>query len=181
MSALREFVHKHLSLEIIAVGLGLHAYLSIIGLTPLTIGVLVEGYEFDLKTAGLFASMQIVAMTLTNLGIAPYVARFRCSRLAIAGGLTIAAGNLFVAAVSDTSMIAAGLLIAGVGYGTISAAVNASVANDEEPENIYASGILIYSVLGSLLLAIVPTLYVEIAYPLFFVVGAVIDGVAVVF
>lgn len=179
MASFKGFFQKHLNWEILALSAGLNACLGIIGLVPITIGVLVEGYGFSLKNAGLFASMEIIAMSITALLVTQLIGRFKNSFLAVVGGLIIAVGNGFVAMVTGEVMIAAGLIIAGVGLGFVSAAVNASAASTEEPESTYASAMLVYAVGGSVIFAILPALYVEIGYPLYFVGLGVVNAVMV--
>jgi predicted MFS family arabinose efflux permease len=179
MASVKGFFQKHLNWEILALGAGLNACLGIIGLVPITIGVLVEGYGFSLKSAGLFASMEIIAMSVTALLVTQLIGRFKNSSLAIVGGLIIAAGNGVVAMVTENVAIAAGLIVAGIGLGFVSAAVNASAASTEEPESSYASAMLVYAVGGSVIFAILPSLYVEIGYPLYFVGLGVVNAVMV--
>jgi len=178
MSFIRNFFAKHLNLEILALGAGLNAYLGIIGLVPFTIGVLVEGYGFDLKTAGLYASIEIVVMSIAAMAVAPVMNKIRNSRLAITGGLIIALGNVIVAMYATSTLVVLGLMIAGVGYGFVAAAVNASVASSDEPEKVYASGILVYAIAGSVLFAVLPMLYLD-SFPVYFWAQAVISVAAI--
>ncbi len=178
MSFIRNFFAKHLNVEILALGAGLNAYLGIIGLVPFTIGVLVEGYGFDLKTAGLYASIEIVVMSIAAMAVAPLMNKIRNSRLAIIGGLIIALGNSIIAMATTPSIVALGLVIAGVGYGLVAAAVNASVANADEPEKVYASGILVYALAGSVVFAVLPMLYMD-SFPMYFWSQAVINGLVI--
>ena len=178
MSFISHFFAKHLNKEIIALGFGLNAYLGIIGLVPFTIGVFVEGYGLDLKTAGLYVSIEIIVMSVAAMAVTPLINRLRNSRLAIVGGLIIAVGNATIALVTEPSLVITGLVIAGVGYGFVAAAVNASVANAEEPEKVYASGIIVYALTGSVIFAILPMLYIG-DYPMYFMAQAVINGLAI--
>jgi MFS family permease len=176
MSGFADNVRRLINLEVLAVGAGVHASLGVVGLVPITIGVLVDGYGISLQLAGIYASIQIIAVSLAALAIAPIVGNFSNSRLAILGSSLIVIGNLVAAISSTPTILVSALAVAGVGFGTVGAGTNASVASAKEPEKLYASAILVYAIAGSTILFVLPMLYVGIAYPMYFVFHAVLNG-----
>ena len=153
---------------------GLVFTFGLIAFIPLTIGVLVDGYGFSLKQAGLVGSAEIAAMTLTGLIVALYAQRVPRARLAQIGCLLGLLGNLLILINPTFYSLLLCRIVVGVGIGLITAAVNFSTASSSNPERLYAVSTTGYGVVLVVLFFIAPLVYTEISYPAYFMFFSVL-------
>ena len=147
---------------------GLVFTFGLIAFIPLTIGVLVDGYGFSLKQAGLIGSVEIASMTLAGLIIALYAQHVSRARLAQIGCILGLLGNLLILVNSSFYALLLCRIIVGVGIGVITAAVNFSTASSSNAERLYAASTTGYGVILVVLFFIAPLVYTEISYPAYF-------------
>ena len=147
---------------------GLVFTFGLIAFIPLTIGVLVDGYGFSLKQAGLIGSVEIASMTLAGLIIALYAQHVSRARLAQIGCILGLLGNLLILVNSTFYALLLCRIIVGVGIGVITAAVNFSTASSSNAERLYAASTTGYGVILVVLFFIAPLVYTEISYPAYF-------------
>ncbi len=147
---------------------GLVFTFGLIAFIPLTIGVLVDGYGFSLKQAGLVGSVEIASMTLAGLIVALYAQHVSRARLAQIGCILGLLGNLLVLVDSTFYALLLCRIIVGVGIGLITGAVNFSTASSSNAERLYAASTTGYGVILVVLFFIAPLVYTEISYPAYF-------------
>jgi len=147
---------------------------GLIAFIPLTIAVLVDGYGYSLKQAGLVGSIEITAMTLSGLLFAFYGKGISRAKLAQLGCVLGLVGSLLVLVSSTFYTLLLCRIIVGIGIGAITAAVNFSTASSSNAERLYAVSTTGYGVILVILFFIAPLVYTGISYPAYFVFFALL-------
>jgi MFS transporter, DHA1 family, inner membrane transport protein len=155
--------------EALATGLSLSSTLGILGLVPLLIGAYVEANALSLRQAGLLITIEVGASAVTLLAIASWTHALKCSRLARIGAILASASYLVGAFHVSFELLCGYRLVSGIGIGLIGAAVNTSVARASAPERLYATGLLVYGTVLTLVLTILPMFYKAFGYWTLFV------------
>ncbi len=105
---------------------------------PEIINSFIKDLNLSASSAGLLASLEIVAVAITSFALAPRISRFPLRRLCIIGGVLTLAGNGATAGVTTLATVALARLIAGIGEGCVIAVANAVIAGFRHPDRGYA-------------------------------------------
>lgn len=154
---------------VVSTSFGLVFTFGLIAFIPLTIGVLVDGYGFSLKQAGIIGSLEIASMTVTGLIFAIYGRNNSRARLAQFGCALGLAGNLLVLVDSSFYSLMVCRIIVGIGIGVVTAAVNFSTASSSNAERLYAVSTGGYGIVVAILFFIAPLVYGDISYSAYFI------------
>ncbi|MCR8923217.1 MFS transporter [Dasania sp. GY-MA-18] len=164
---MKKFIESYLSKEV----LGPFAAMYGVGFAPLLIlpflfSAIVKHFSISESEAGLLITVELAAMCLGSLVLAPVIDKFSKRLLAIWAVVIVAIGNL---AVVFTDSLSAGyvcLAVAGFGYGVALAAGNASVAAMKgNADEVFNKVVFLGTVLMVLLLNIFPRLIVAWSLP----------------
>ena len=123
---------------------------------PLLVGAVVEGMGLDESQASFMGGVEIGAMALSTLLLAPWMATLSRRVLALGGALAVA--SAFGVSVLASGFEALTVLrgVAGVGEGCVLAAFNAAVASCVDPDRFYARVAVFASLVAAVLLAVIP-------------------------
>ncbi len=105
---------------------------------PLLVGALIDGIGFDVRQAGLLGSVEISAMALASLLLAPRVGSISRRGVALVSAAIVAGAHLLSAFPEDFGSLVALRLVAGLGEGCIFATANAVIASSVDPDRLYA-------------------------------------------
>jgi len=105
---------------------------------PEIINSLIKGIGLSSASAGVLASLEVVAVAVTAFALAPRIAVLPLRTLCVAGALLTIAGNAFTAGLTTFAGVAAVRLIAGLGEGCLLAVANAVIAGFRNPDRGYA-------------------------------------------
>jgi len=115
---------------------------------PFMVGVMEDAFGFSSRQIGIIAGLEIFAMALTLLLVAPRVSRFLRHYTAFAGGLAIATLQLVsLVAAQDFLVFCALRMLLGVTSGVVVAMANSCIAMMPQPERHcgYAFGLSTFS------------------------------------
>lgn len=147
--------------------LGPFAAIYGVGLAPLLIlpflfTAIINYFSISETEAGVLVSVELGAMCLGSLLIAPVIDRFPKKYLALFGTALAVVGNLLFISSDSLSTAYGYLVIAGLGYGLALAAGNASVAGlGSRSAEVFNRVVLLGTLLMILLLNIFPRLIVQ--------------------
>ena len=105
---------------------------------PLLVGAVIDGIGFDVRQAGLLGSVEIGAMALASLLLAPRVGSISRRGVALVSAASVAGAHLLSAFPEDFGSLVALRLVAGLGEGCIFATANAVIASSVDPDRLYA-------------------------------------------
>ena len=126
---------------------------------PLIVGAMIDGLGVDASRAGVLASVEIAAMAVISLVLAPRIGALSRRAIAVPAILLVAVAHGSSALATDLFWLACVRFVAGIGEGAALAAANAAIAGSSDPERLYArvsvvGGIAAAVFLGTLPLAI---------------------------
>ncbi len=141
---------------IFVIGVGLFS--SFVGtyFVPLQIGAVIDGLGLTATQSGLLGAVEIAAMSLTAILIAPKLADWSLRRVAIGGALLAAACEIFTAPVETFSLLLPLRSLVGVGCGCIFGAVCATAASSNSPDRTFAWGQAVMNSLFLVMFLILP-------------------------
>ena len=105
---------------------------------PLLVGAVIDGIGFDVRQAGLLGSVEIGAMGLASLLLAPRVGSISRRGVALVSAAIVAGAHLASAFTEDFGSLMALRLVAGLSEGCIFATANAVIASSADPDRLYA-------------------------------------------
>lgn len=164
---LKNFRQVYLNREVI----GPFAAIYGVGFAPLLIlpflfTAIISYFSISEAEAGMLVSVELGAMCLGSLLIAPVIDRFPKKYLALLGTAFAVVGNLLFISSDSLSTSYGYLVIAGLGYGLALAAGNASVAAlGERSAEVFNRVVLLGTLLMIVLLNVFPRLIVEWSLP----------------
>ena len=124
---------------------------------PLQIGAVIDRSHISADKAGSFGSLEIAALSLTMIFVAPWIAKWTPRRVALVGCALAFLGSLLLCLVgSFVGELIAGLL-AGIGSGLVFAATIAGGVGAAEPDRFYAIGNSVALLVVFSVLSIVPS------------------------
>jgi predicted MFS family arabinose efflux permease len=128
---------------------------------PLMIGAVMDGLGVGAGRAGLIGSIELGAVAVVSLAIAPRVGRLPRRALAWVGAGVVAIGCLLSATAGSLAFLLGARLLSGLGSGAASAAGNAAAASSRDPDRLYAKmailgGLAAAALLGLLHYALAP-------------------------
>ncbi len=125
----------------LTVGFGLFLGSLGIYMVPFQVGALMDGLGLAATQSGFLGTLEIGALSVTTLLLAPLLGRWPLSRVALWGGALAALGELMTATMVSFGTLAAARLLTGIGCGGIYGAVSAAVARTQDPDRLYAQGL----------------------------------------
>ncbi|OGT79155.1 MAG: hypothetical protein A3H91_09575 [Gammaproteobacteria bacterium RIFCSPLOWO2_02_FULL_61_13] len=135
---------------------------------PFQIGALMDSLGLSAMQSGLLGTLEIGAMSITTLVLAPMLGRWPLSRVALGGGLLAAFGELLTAVSTSVGVVPITRLLTGIGCGGIYGAVNAAVARTDNPDRLYAQGLAFMNLAFLVLFLILPRMLVLGGHPALF-------------
>jgi MFS family permease len=113
--------------------------------SPFVVGALIEGFPMSAAQAGLVLTLELSAMGLAALGVAPFLRHFSQRSLALVGALVTAAANALVVlhVFAGFGPLVAVRVLAGAGTGLLLAAANAAIAASVSPPRLYGLALMI--------------------------------------
>ncbi len=133
-------------------GIGYLAYM----LMPVLVGSLIEGLGINEDGAGVIATIELVALAVTLLVLAPRMARMPLRRLAFTGAGLAILGSVLATLVVALPLLAASRAVAGIGMGMCIAAANAVIAASESPQRLFASVFSVGQLQAAVLMTVLP-------------------------
>ncbi len=113
---------------------------------PLLVGAVIDGIGFDTRQAGLLGSVEIGAMALASLLLAPRVGSISRRGVALVSAAVLAGAQLLSALPESLAWLVMLRVVAGLGEGCVFATANAVIASSVDPDRLYAR----VTVLGAL-------------------------------
>jgi predicted MFS family arabinose efflux permease len=123
---------------------------------PLIVGSLIDGMALGEDAAGLLGSLELGAMALGTLALAPGMDRISRRGLARVACLAAAAAHVASAFADGFVSVAALRTAAGLAEGGVLAAANAAVASSLDPDRLFARVTIGGGLAAALLLAALP-------------------------
>ncbi len=148
---------------------------------PLILGSVIDELGIAESRAGLMGTVELGALALVSLVMAPRVGRLPRSRLAVLGGVVVVAGYVLSALAEGYSTILLGRLICGAGAGVVMAVGNAAIAASEDPDGLMARLMLVGGVAAVFLLGVLPLAIEPWGYGGAFAVLAVVAALCIPF
>ena len=105
---------------------------------PLLVGAVIDGIGLDARQAGLLGSVEIGAMALASLLLAPRVGSISRRGVALVSAAVLAGAHLLSALPESLAWLVILRLVAGLGEGCIFATANAVIASSVDPDRLYA-------------------------------------------
>jgi predicted MFS family arabinose efflux permease len=125
---------------------------------PLLLGSITDRLGLRASQVGLLGTLELAAIAVAAMGIAPVVARRSRVAMAIVGCILTAAGQFMTAAAVTFSLLALSRVIAGLGMGVAAGAAQAAVAASMKPDRVYGMYFAVSTALGTVLLLLLPQL-----------------------
>src|SRR5580658_9877481 len=125
---------------------------------PLLLGSIADRLGLRASQVGLLGTLELAAIAVAAMGIAPVVARRSRVAMAIVGCILTAAGQFMTAAAVTFSLLALSRVIAGLGMGVAAGAAQAAVAASMKPDRVYGMYFAVSTALGTVLLLLLPQL-----------------------
>jgi predicted MFS family arabinose efflux permease len=120
------------------------------------VGAIMDGFSLSAREAGLAGSVELGAIAVVSLLIAPRVSSLSRSSLALVGvAVTIVGYSLSAVAPSYGPLVVA-RLVAGLGEGAILAAGNAAAASALDPDRLWAFVVIFGGAVAALLIGGIP-------------------------
>lgn len=132
---------------------------------PLLLGSVIDGLEIGERQGGLVGTVELGAVALVSLLLAPLLGRWRRNRIAILGGFIAVLGYVVSAASEAYTLVLLGRLICGAGAGAVMAAGNAALAASDNPDGLMARVMLVVGVGAAILLGTLPLALGPWGYP----------------
>jgi predicted MFS family arabinose efflux permease len=143
-------------MRIIAASTGLFVGLLGVYTVPFQIGALVDIVGLDAANAGYLGSIELAAVAIVTMALGAGISRFSLAKLAIAGAIVAAIGQLITLVFHDITILSLARLLVGCGCGCVLAATTASIASTEDPDAFYARAFAYMSLAYVLWLASLP-------------------------
>jgi predicted MFS family arabinose efflux permease len=141
---------------VVALSIGLIAAWFGGELLPLTMGVLTDGFKFSLEDAGVLLSAEMAGMAALSLLISPFVGKIDLRKMAFIGALVVISGQSMTAMATGYVPVGASRFITGAGAGILTAVLFAAVARTREPERLMGLMNVVFALLTSLFLVLLP-------------------------
>ncbi len=143
-------------MRIIAASTGLFIGLLGVYTVPFQIGALVDIVGLDAANAGYLGSIELAAVAIVTMLLGAGISRFSLSKLAIAGAMIAAIGQLITLVFHDITILSLARFVVGCGCGCVLAATTASIASSEDPDAFYGQAFAYMSLAYVLWLAALP-------------------------
>jgi predicted MFS family arabinose efflux permease len=125
-------------------------------LQPMLVGAIMDGHSLSAGEAGLAGSVELGAIAVVALLIAPRVSSVPRGTLALVGVATTILGYVFSAAAPAYGELVAARLLAGIGEGAVLAAGNAAAAAALDPDRLWAFVVILGGTAAALLMGTIP-------------------------
>ena len=141
---------------VVALSIGLIAAWFGGELLPLTMGVLTDGFKFSLEHAGVLLSVEMAGMAALSLLVSPFVGKLDLRKMAFIGVLVVVSGQSMTAMATGYVPVGASRFITGAGAGILTAVLFAAVARTREPERLMGLMNVVFALVTSLFLVLLP-------------------------
>jgi predicted MFS family arabinose efflux permease len=125
-------------------------------LMPFFVTALLDGTRLDEQAVGLLGSIELTALAIGSVVLAPWVTRLSRRKLAITGAAIAGCGFAASANAETFAAMAAGRLVIGIGAGIAIAAANAALASARDPDRMFALAYLLGGLVAAALMAGLP-------------------------
>ena len=144
--------------EALALGGAYSLATAVFNIAPLLIGMLISVLGLMEEQAGLLMTLELVSMSMVAFLLAPWGAQFS-SRKAIILSVVLAFTSHALSAGTLNYTFLLGLrILAGASGGLLLLAVNTRIAASAEPVRLYGLVVVATTIVGAILLALIPTL-----------------------
>jgi len=123
---------------------------------PLLLGSLMDELAIGESWGGFIGTVELSALALVSLLLAPRIGRLPRGRLAVLGGCVSIAGYAVSATAEGYALILVGRFVTGAGAGAAMAAGNAAVAVSSDPDGLIARSMIVGGAAAAILLAALP-------------------------
>ena len=107
---------------------------------PFQIGAWMDGLLYSAAQSGVLGTLEIAAMSLTAIIVAPVMPRWSRTNAAMTGAVVAIAAQVITAGFDQYILLASARLVVGIGCGLIFAAVVAAIATSQEPDRLMGFG-----------------------------------------
>ena len=107
---------------------------------PFQIGAWMDGLQYSAARSGMLGTLEIAAMSLTAIAVAPIMPRWSRTKAALTGAVVAIAAQLMTAGADQYILLSCARLVVGIGCGLIFAAVVAAIATSQEPDRLMGFG-----------------------------------------
>lgn len=143
-------------LTIFAVGVAFTNANVGIYIVPFQIGAWMDGLQLSAVQSGLLGTLEIAAMSITAIIVAPTMSRWPRTNAAMVGALMAIAGQVLTAGIDHYVLLAFVRLTVGIGCGLIFAAVVAAIATAKEPDRLMGYGQAVMNLSFMLVFLLIP-------------------------
>ena len=127
-----------------------------ISVQPVLVGVMVDSFGMDASEAGLLVAFEVATMALANVLGVVAISRFRLLHIALMGAVVALVGHFLSSFYSTFEPLVVTRVLAGMGAGLCLAGGMAAIATLKETERVLALLTIALSLIGVLLLALLP-------------------------
>ena len=141
MNSQRSTLEKDPWTLLVAVGFGSLMGVLVANSIPFLIGGLIDGLGFTEIQGGVIGSVEMAALAITAIAVAPLLARVSRMKVALAGGAVAAIAEFACIGLTDYGVLLAARLLTGVALGLAFAAATATAAAARNPDRVYGVAI----------------------------------------
>lgn len=144
--------------ELLALGSAYSLATAVFNIAPLLIGMLISVVGLMEAQAGLLMTLELVAMSVVAFVLAPWGSRFSNKTVLVLCVVLALATNALAATNISFEALVSLRILAGVSGGFLLLAVNTRIAAHAEPVRLYGLVVVATTVVGAMLLALIPAL-----------------------
>lgn len=131
---------------------------------PFLLGAIMDGLDVGPGRAGAVGSIELGAIALMSLALAPRIGRLSLSKLALRGGIVSLVGYGLSAAAGTLPLLMAARFAVGLGGGAALAAGNAAVASSRDPDSLYAKAAIAGGLAAAVQVGLLPYVLAPYGY-----------------
>jgi MFS family permease len=123
---------------------------------PFQIGAWMDGLHFSASQSGLLGTVEIAAMSITAILVAPLMPRRSPASVAMAGAIVAIVAQLVTASIDQYALLAIARGVVGLGSGLVFASVVAAVAVTRDPDRLMGLGLAVMNLLFMVVFVLIP-------------------------
>jgi MFS family permease len=123
---------------------------------PFQIGAWMDGIHYSASQSGLLGTIEIAAMSVTAIVVAPLMLRRSPASVAKVGATIAIAAQLVTASIDQYAILAIARGVVGLGSGLVFASVVAAVAVTRDPDRLMGLGLAVMNLLFMVVFVLIP-------------------------